>query len=158
MFATLFEWFFKYRPAVFARGDFAFGASLSVATVVLVAAAISVPAVLSYLRVRGKSSARDRAILTALRAAALLVLVACLFRPMLLLSEAVPRRNFVGVLLDDSRSMRIADRATRTRADFVRDTLGEGGDLLRRLREKFQVRLFRFGATATRADSAGALR
>jgi hypothetical protein len=158
VFGSLFEWFFKYRPAVFARGDFAFGASLSVAAVVLVAAAISVPAVLSYLRVRGKSSARDRAILTALRAAALLVLVACLFRPMLLLSEAVPRRNFVGVLLDDSRSMRIADRATRTRADFVRDTLGEGGDLLRRLREKFQVRLFRFGAAATRADSAGALR
>jgi hypothetical protein len=158
VFATLFEWFFKYRPAVFARGDFAFGASLSVAAVVLVAAAISVPAVLSYLRVRGKSSARDRAILTALRAAALLVLVACLFRPMLLLSEAVPRRNFVGVLLDDSRSMRIADRGTRTRADFVRDTLGEGGDLLRRLREKFQVRLFRFGTAATRTDSAGALR
>lgn len=158
MFGTLFEWLFKYRPTVFARGDFAFGASLSVAAVVLVAAAISVPAVLSYLRVRGKSSSRDRAVLTALRAAALLVLIACLFRPMLLLSEAVPRRNFVGVLLDDSRSMRIADRATRTRADFVRDSLGEGSDLLRRLREKFQVRLFRFGSTATRTDSAGTMR
>jgi hypothetical protein len=158
VFGTLFEWLFKYRPAVFARGDFAFGASLSVAAAVLVAAAISVPAILSYVRVRGKSSPRDRAVLTALRAAALLVLIACLFRPMLLLSEAVPRRNFVGVLLDDSRSMRIADRAARTRADFVRDSLGEGSDLLRRLREKFQVRLFRFGSAATRTDSAGTMR
>lgn len=161
MFGALFEWLFKYRPAVFEQGDFALGAPLSVVVIVLVAAAISVPAVLSYLQVKGKSTARDRTVLTALRVGALLVLIACLFRPMLLLSEAVPRRNFIGVLLDDSRSMRIADRGTgtgaRTRADFVRDTLGERSELLRRLREKFQVRLFRFGGSSTRTDSAGAM-
>ena len=38
------------------------------------------------------------------------MLLVCLFRPMLLLSAAVPQRNYVGVLIDDSRSMRIADR------------------------------------------------
>ncbi|MEA3247984.1 MAG: hypothetical protein U9Q74_17690, partial [Gemmatimonadota bacterium] len=124
---------------------------------VLLAVAIAVPALLTYFRVRGKSTARDRAVLTALRVVALLVLVACLFRPMLLLSEAVPRRNFVGVLLDDSRSMRIADRDGRSRADFVRDTLGARSTLLTRLQERFQVRLFRFGATSARADSAGTL-
>ena len=161
MFGALFELLFKYRPAVFEQGDFALGEPLSVIIIVLVAAALTVPALLTYFRVRGKSNARDRAVLTALRAAALLVLIACLFRPMLLLSEAVPRRNFIGVLLDDSRSMRIADRGTgptaRTRADFVRDTLGERSDQLRRLREKFQVRLFRFGGSSTRTDSAGGL-
>ena len=112
---------------------------------------------MTYFRARGKSTPRDRVVLTALRVAALLVLVTCLFRPMLLLSEAVPRRNFIGVLLDDSRSMRIADRGARTRADFVRDTLGASSSLLQRLGEKFQVRLFRFGATSARTDSAGAL-
>ncbi len=154
---ALFEFLFKYRPAVFEQGDFTFGAPVPVMAVVLLAAAVAVPALLTYVRVRGKSTVRDRVVLTALRVAALLVLVACLFRPMLLLSEAVPRRNFVGVLLDDSRSMRIADRAGRTRADFVRDTLGAGSALLAALRERFQVRLFRFGATSARADSAGAL-
>lgn len=161
MFGALFELLFKYRPAVFEQGDFALGAPTSVILIVLAAAALAVPAMLTYFRVRGKSSPTDRMILTTLRAAALLVLIACLFRPMLLLSEAVPRRNFVGVLLDDSRSMRIADRgegaSARTRSDFIRDTLGERSDLLRRLREKFQVRLFRFGASSVRSDSAGLL-
>lgn len=154
---ALFEFLFKYRPAVFEQGDLTFGAPVSVVVIVLVAVAIGAPALLTYFRVRGKSTPRDRVVLTSLRVAALLVLVACLFRPMLLLSEAVPRRNFIGVLLDDSRSMRIADRGSRTRADFVRDTLGAGSALLARLSEKFQIRLFRFGATSARTDSAGAL-
>lgn len=157
MLGALFEVFFKYRPAVFERGDLTFGAPASAIVIVVVAAALAIPALITYSRVRGKATRRDRAVLAGLRVAALLVLVACLFRPMLLLSEAVPRRNFVGVLLDDSRSMRIADRGTRTRADFVRDTLGARSALLARLSERFQVRLFSFGATSARADSAGAL-
>lgn len=157
MFGALFEFLFKYRLAVFEEGDLTFGAPVSVIVIVAIALGLGVPAMLTYFKVRGKSTPRDRAILTAIRAALLLVVAACLFRPMLLLSEAVPRRNFVGVLLDDSRSMRIADRGTRARSDFVRDTLGEQSALVARLRERFQVRLFRFGGTSTRADSAGAL-
>ena len=38
-------------------------------------------------------------------------------------NSAVPQRNYVGVLIDDSRSMRIADRNGRTRADFIRDSI-----------------------------------
>jgi len=161
VFGALFEFLFKYRPAVFEQGDLTVGAPVAAVVIVLFVVALAVPALFTYFRVRGKSSPRDRVILTALRVAALLVLAACLFRPMLLLSEAVPRRNFVGVLLDDSRSMRIADRGTgealRTRADFVRDTLGEQSELIKRLRERFQVRLFRFGTSSTRTDSAGSL-
>jgi hypothetical protein len=154
---SLFEFLFKYRPTVFEQGDLTLGAPVSVIIIIVVGAAIAVPALLTYFRVRGKSTPQDRKILTALRIATLVVVAACLFRPMLLLSEAVPRRNFVGVLLDDSRSMRIADRDGRTRSDFIRDTLGEQSELLRRLREKFQVRLFRFGASSVRTDSAGLL-
>jgi hypothetical protein len=156
---SLFEFLFKYRPPVFEQGDLTLGAPVSVIVIIAVATAIAVPALMTYFRVRGKSTPRDRTILTALRVASLLVVAACLFRPMLLLSEAVPRRNFVGVLLDDSRSMRITDRGSdsRSRGDFVRDTLGETSELLRRLREKFQVRIFRFGTSSVRTDSAGAL-
>ncbi len=109
-FEGIFEFLFKYRPAEFASARFAFGAPFSVIVLLLAAAAIGVPAVLSYASVRGKSSRRDRWVLGALRLSALVVLVACLFRPMLLLSAAVPQRNYVGVLVDDSRSMRIVDR------------------------------------------------
>src|SRR5262245_26647188 len=95
MFDTLFSFLFKYRPSVFAQGDLAFGSPASVIALLLVAAALGVPAVLSYTRVRGKSTTRDRWILGALRVCAIVLLMICLFRPMLLLSAAVPQRNYV---------------------------------------------------------------
>jgi hypothetical protein len=150
----IFEFLFKYRPAEFAKGDLAFGAPASVIALLLLVAAAGIPAVLSYGTVRGKSTRRDRWVLGALRAASLLVLVTCLFRPMLLLSAAVPQRNYVGVLIDDSRSMRIADRAGHVRSDFITHSVG-GVDstLLAALRQKFIVRVFRFSSTAERIAS-----
>src|ERR1700722_9835307 len=72
---ALFEFFFKYRPAVFQQGDFTFGAPAPITLLLLVGAAIAVPAVLSYGSVKGKSSARDRWVLRGLRLAALAVLL-----------------------------------------------------------------------------------
>ncbi|HVT39650.1 MAG TPA: vWA domain-containing protein [Gemmatimonadaceae bacterium] len=155
---ALFAFFFKYRPAVFEQGDLAFGAPAPLLVLLLIGLAVGVPAVLSYLSVRGKSSRRDRIVLVALRTAAMLVLLVCLFRPKLLLSSAVAHRNYVGVLIDDSRSMRIADRGGRERADFIRDSVtAPNSKLLASLRERFQVRLFRFGATAQRLGDSTAL-
>jgi len=156
---ALFEFFFKYRPAVFQQGDFTFGAPAPIAILLIVGAAIAVPAVLSYQRVRGKSSERDRWILRGLRVAALAVLIVCLLRPMLLLNAAVPQRNFVGVLIDDSRSMQIADRGGRERADWVRDSVSAPRSaLIASLRERFQVKLYHFGASAERIDDATGLK
>jgi hypothetical protein len=153
-FEGIFEFLFKYRPTEFAKASFAFGAPLSVALILLVVAAIGVPAVMSYAGVRGKSTRRDRWVLGALRVCTLVVLITCLFRPMLLISAAVPQRNYVGVLVDDSRSMRIADRDGKARTDWVEHQFG-GPDsvLLKKLREKFIVRLFSFSSGAQRVDS-----
>src|SRR5436305_7190511 len=136
----IFQFLFKYRPTEFAKGNLAFGASWSAIILLLALAAIGVPVVLSYAGVRGKSSRRDRWVLGSLRVAALVVLMVCLFRPMLLLSAAVPQRNYVGVLIDDSRSMQIADRGGKARNDWVRQQLG-GPDsaLLKALRSRFIV-------------------
>src|SRR3954469_3365906 len=151
---SLFAFLFKYRPAVFEKGDFAFGSPTSVIVLLLAGALVGVPAILTYAAVRGKSTRRDRWILGSLRAVAILLLVFCLFRPMLLLSAAVPQRNYVGVLVDDSRSMRIADKNGKARSDWVEHAFG-GPDsaLLTSLREKFIVRLFRFSSGAQRVDS-----
>src|SRR6185437_10115592 len=152
---SLFEFLFKYRPAEFAASRLAFGAPFSVIVLLLAAAVIGVPAVLSYASVRGRASRRDRWVLGAMRLSALLVLMACLFRPMLLLSAAVPQRNYVGVLIDDSRSMRIADQSGKPRSDWVERAFG-GPDsaVFKALRQKFIVRLFRFSSTTQRIDSA----
>ena len=154
----IFQFLFKYRPTEFAKGDFAFGASPSLVILLLAALVIAVPAVLSYAGVRGKSTKRDRWVLGSLRVAALAVLVICLFRPMLLLSAAVTQRNYVGVLVDDSRSMRIADRDGKQRRDWIEHAFG-GPDsaLLKALRQKFIVRMFRFSSNAQRVDSAADL-
>jgi hypothetical protein len=157
-FEGIFEFLFKYRPTEFAKASFAFGAPLAVALLLLAIAAVGVPAVMSYAGVRGKSSRRDRWVLGTLRVCALLVLMVCLFRPMLLLSAAVPQRNYVGVLVDDSRSMRIADKDGKARSDWIEHQFG-GPDsvLLKKLREKFIVRLFSFSSGAQRVDSVGNL-
>jgi uncharacterized membrane protein len=154
----IFQFLFKYRPTEFAKGSFAFGASSSLVILSLAALVIAVPAVLSYAGVRGRSTKRDRWVLGSLRVAALAVLVICLFRPMLLLSAAVTQRNYVGVLVDDSRSMRIADRNGKQRSDWVEHAFG-GPDstLLKALRQKFIVRMFRFSSNAQRVDSAADL-
>src|SRR5688572_27545965 len=150
---SAFQLLFKYRPAVFAEGELAFGVAGPLAIVLAVAAVVLGAAVLTYRRVGAHSTARDRIVLASLRIAVLLVVVACLFRPMLLLSAPVPQRNFVGVLVDDSRSMQIADGGTRARSDVIRAALGSGdSSLVTALRERFQVRLFRFGSALERIE------
>ena len=157
---SLFAFFFKYRPAVFQKGDFAFGSPTSVILLLLAGALIGVPAILTYAAVRGKSTRRDRWILGTLRAAAILLLVFCLFRPMLLLSAAVPQRNYVGVLIDDSRSMQIADvdagdARPQTRGDVVRHLIAGPDSAIRKaLADRFLVRYFRFSSGTQRIASA----
>ena len=154
---SAFQLLFKYRPAVFAEGQLAFGLAGPLAIGLLAAALAVATVVITYRRVGAHSTRRDRFVLAAIRTAVLVVVIACLFRPMLLISAPVPQRNFVGVLIDDSRSMQIADDG-KPRADVVRAALGAGdSSLIAALREKFQVRLFRFGAALERIEDLSSL-
>ena len=148
---SLFEFLFKYRPNMYEKGELAFGAP----SVVMLAAALVVGAIIAatvtYRQVRAKSTPRDRAILLGLRVATLAVLLLCLFRPMLVLSAALPQRNFVGILLDDSRSMQIADREGRPRSEFLAQQFTpEESALMKQLSERFMLRFFRFSSSADR--------
>ena len=157
---SLFAFLFKYRPAVFEKGDFAFGSPTSVIVLLVAGALVGVPAILTYAAVRGKSTRRDRLILGGLRGTAILLVVFCLFRPMLLLSAAVPQRNYIGVLIDDSRSMQIADvdagdARPQTRADVVRHLVaGPDSSIRKALGDRFLVRYFRFSSGTQRIASA----
>ena len=156
---SAFQLLFKYRPAVFAEGELAFGVAGPALFAVAAAAIAFVASFLTYRTVGGHASARDRVILAAIRATALLLVLVCLFRPMLLLSAPVPQRNFVGVLIDDSRSMQIADAAQAgPRSAVVTNALGTSdSSLVAALRERFQVRLFRFGANLQRIENGDGL-
>ena len=155
---ALFEFLFKYRPVVFEKGRFAFAAGPATYIVIAIALAVAVPALIAYARLRMRGGPRDRAVLLALRLAGLAIVLVALMHPILVVSEAVPQRNVVGVLVDDSRSMRIADLNGTTRADAVRHLLGtRDSSLYRALADKFVVRLFRFSGNGERVAQLGDL-
>ena len=155
---ALFEFLFKYRPVVFEKGRLALAAGPATYLVIAIALAIALPALIAYARMRMRGGPRDRVVLLALRLAVLAVVVVALMHPILVVSEAVPQRNVVGVLVDDSRSMRIADLNGTTRADAVRHLLGtRDSSLYRALADKFVVRLFRFSGNGERVAQLGDL-
>jgi hypothetical protein len=84
-----FQLLFKYRPAVFAQGELAFGVAGPLALGLAAAAVALGAAIFTYRRVGAHSTTRDRIVLGVLRGATLVLVLACLFRPMLLLSSPV---------------------------------------------------------------------
>ena len=114
---------------MFRQGDFTWGLSQPLLLVVGVVVAVAVAAMLTYRGLSTVESVRDRVVLVGLRLAALAVLFFCLVRPTLILKAAVPQQNFLGVLIDDSRSMAIADRDGQTRSRLRQGAVGstQGG-------------------------------
>ena len=154
---TIFEFLFKYRLLLFQEGDFTFASPWPVLIVLGGVAVVTMPALLSYGAARGASSRWDRGVMAALRLGLVAILVFILFRPTLILTSVVAQRNFVGVLIDDSQSMRITDQDGVARSDFVQSNFGsEGSELLTALQERFTLRFFRFSRDASRLnDMAG---
>jgi len=155
----LFRFLFKYPPLVFQQGDFAWGLSRPVLLVVAGVTAVAIAALFTYRGLSTVERTRDRIVLVGLRLGALTVLLFCLFRPTLILKAAVPQQNFLGVLIDDSRSMAIADRDGQPRSAFVQQQLtGPSARLLDALSQRFVVRFFRFSSSSDRVASAGELK
>src|SRR4051812_19875537 len=144
---------------MFQQGDFAWGLSRPVFLAVAAAAALAVLALVTYRGVSATDRPRDRIVLVGLRLAALAVLLFCLFRPALILKAAVPQQNFLGVLVDDSRSMSIADVNGQARSAFVQQQMsGPNAKLLEALSQRFVIRFFRFASSSDRVASAADLK
>ena len=151
MFETLFELLFKYRPLVFRQGDFVLASPWSLLLISVVIVVGTAVTLLTYARARGKSTPVDRNILSALRLMALATVVFCLFRPVLVLSSIVPQQNFLGILIDNSRSMEIADRDNEPRRTFVdRSFESETSRLRAALADRFALRFFKFSSATER--------
>ena len=151
---TIFEFLFKYRLLFFQEGDFTFASPWPALLILVGVALVTVPALVTYGVARGDSERTDRAMMAAIRLGLVAVLVFILFQPTLVLTSVVPQRNFVGILIDDSQSMRITDEDGVTRSDFVQSNFGgEGSELLRALSEKFTLRFFRFSRDASRLNN-----
>jgi uncharacterized membrane protein len=165
---TLFRALFGYRPVIFQQGDFRFapptGAWIAAIVVALAVLATFVTYRLARAntglsaRAGASSVARRKLILAVLRTATLGVLLFCLFRPVLVIKAAVSQQNFLAVLVDDSRSMQIADWNGARRAEFVKqEFVDKGGPVLQALADRFVIRTFRFSSVANRLTAPAEL-
>jgi uncharacterized membrane protein len=150
---ALFEFLFKYRSLAFEEGEIVLGAPASLRLWLGLAGLLAASAVATYTIARGRSTVADRGIMAGLRVALLGLIVFCLMQPTLVLSTVVPQQNFVGVLVDDSRSMGLENEDGSRRSDFVATAFGEESQLLAGLSERFVLRFFRFSDVARRMDA-----
>ncbi len=154
----MFELLFKYPAEAFAEGRLIL--ALPGWQMALIPFAVFVLAfvALGYFHARARARLGDRVVSTLLRSLALTLIIFSMTRPLLELTTPVAQPNLVAVLIDNSRSMRIPDQDGAARSDFVeREFDPLDGDLLRELRERFGVRLFKFGARAEQIDDIDAL-
>ena len=148
--------FFKYPLRVFSRGDLVVTPVLPVLVVAAAAIVALLVVAFAYARVRTLRPI-DRTVLGVLRSAALLVVIGCLLRPGLVIASAVPQRNVLAVLVDDSRSMRIKDVGDTTRLRAAQRIVDDTSALTKKLGERFALRRFRFAAHASPLASSRSL-
>jgi uncharacterized membrane protein len=155
---SFFSALFKYRPLLFAEGQIRFATPWPALVLAIAAGIIAVAAVVSYGRARGGATAGSRVLLGFLRAGALGVLLFALLQPTLVLTSTVPQRNFVGVVLDDSRSMGLPAEDGQPRSAFIQDHFDPAtSELVSELEERFAVRFFRFASSSERVGGAAGL-
>lgn len=153
---TILTFLFKYPLRVFERGELVWLPVVPVVLIVLGLVAALVVVTIATRRLR-LPSPRARWTLGALRGLLLALLLACLLRPALIVSSSVPQRNVLAILLDDSRSMRLADVNDERRLDAARRVLGDSAALAEQLAERFVLRYYRFAADAAPVAGTGGL-
>src|SRR6059036_206011 len=145
---NIFEFLFKYKPIIYAKGHLAFqllGSRLWFLLFLVVAGA---GAYYAY-----RDIARDKYSigLVVLRAATFIVLAFIFLRPVLNVSTVLPQDSYLAVVIDNSESMNIKDDGVKSRAEELQAEL-QSTNFFKRLSDKFKVRIFRVDREAERID------
>jgi len=154
---ALLTFLFKYPARVWERGELVWSPVVPTWLLALGAIVALAVAAWGYARVQGLGRGH-RVGLATLRGSALLVVIACLARPTLVVASAVPQRNVLAVLLDDSRSMALKDGGAESRAAAAERVFADSSALVRALADRFALRFYRFAADVRPAASAAGLR
>lgn len=148
----MFEFLFHYPARVFQRGEFLWVSGWP--GWLLLVLCLAVAAGLGwFLWKRHSQNLRGTRwmALAALQALCLWVLLVMLWRPALRVTALKAQQNIVAVVVDDSRSMQLKDASGEARIAAVKSQLN--GGLLDKLRGRFQVRLYRAGASLERIQN-----
>ncbi len=155
----MFQLLFKYPSPVFAKGRLVLlGAWPAWLLVVLIVVAAGGLALLTRSRLDGAApimrSWRAWVVWGSQTLLVALVLV-LLWQPAMMVSELNSRQNMIAVVVDDSRSMGIADVEGGTRESVALAALR--GGVLAELQKRFQTRVYRLDSKLTRVDGPEAI-
>ena len=157
----MFEFFFKYPIPVFTKGKYILlGAWPGWVLALLIVLACGG---LAWLVWRALPEAAPRVrnwrawAIWGLESAMVALLLLLLWEPAITVAELKSQQNIIAVLVDDSRSMAIADAGAdgKTTREAAAVKALEGG-VIDGLRKKFQVRVYRLDAGLARADGGDA--
>jgi len=151
----IFQFLFKYPSPVFTKGRLVLLSAWPPWLLpVLIAAAAGGLALLIRWRLR-RSEAKLRGLrvgaIWATQSALLALLLLLLWQPAVMVSELGSHQNIIAIVVDDSRSMGIADSGGKTREAAAIAALD--GGVLAGLRQRFQIRIYRLGREITPVDS-----
>ena len=150
----MFQFLFKYPSAVFRKGQFVLLGKWPAWLLVVLIGAVVVGLGL-LIRWRLRSAAPEvrnwRAwVIWAMQSAFVALILFLLWQPAIIVAELNSQQNIIAVVVDDSRSMSIADSDGKTREAAAVAAL-EGG-VLAGLQQRFQTRVYRLGSRLTRLD------
>lgn len=150
----MFEFLFKYPPAIFAKGKLVLLASWP-AWVMLLLVVLAAGGVGWFLRERRTALSRVRLIGIGIAQTAMIAIILfMLWHPAMSVARLRPQQNVIAVLVDDWRSMGLVDPNGngKTRLQNAQDLLNN--ELIPELSKKFQIRLYSFGHDVARIDQA----
>lgn len=147
----MFRFLFKYPGAVFRKGQFVLLAKWPAWLLVMViGAAVVGLALLIHWKLRNATpEVRNwRAwVICGMQSAFVALVLFLLWQPAIIVAELSSQQNIIAVVVDDSRSMNIADSDGRTREAAAVAALE--GSVLAGLRQHFQTRVYRLGSELT---------
>jgi uncharacterized membrane protein len=152
----MFQFLFKYPWPVFSKGHFVL---LSVwpwwllpILIVLVAAALALLIRKRLANAESKIRGWRGVLIWGIQSALMALVLTLLWQPAVMVGELNSQQNIIAVVVDDSKSMAIADSDGKTREAAALAAL-EGG-VVSGLQQRFQTRIYRLGSALTRVSAA----
>src|SRR5215469_18630361 len=151
----MFEFLFKYPSPVFTKGRFVLLSAWPpwLLPVLIVAAALGLALLVGSRQRHSEAKLRGLRVgaLWAMQSSLLALFLLLLWQPAVIVGELGSHQNIIAVVVDDSRSMGIADSDGKTREAAAIAALD--GGVLAGLRQRFQTRIYRLGREITPVDS-----
>lgn len=155
----MFELFFKYPSAVFAKGHIVLLGAWPkwVLGLLLLATAAGLALLIRSRFAQAAATVKNwrLGIIWLLQFAVAAIVLLLLWQPAILITQLNPQQNIIAVVVDDSRSMGIADGGTARISEAVKSL--QGG-VLTDLQKKFQTRLYKLDGNLTRINSLDELK